>query len=614
MLRFSSLRPYLRVVHRPTVSDFKRWLRAVGAFLRRHWIGTVVIVIATLIFFWPIVTRIASYSEGGDAMFNAWTLARDQHCVLLQGCPHYADGNIYFPNKDSMFYSETQLSAGLLTLPLYFINQNPVFTYNVWTILSFFFAGWFMYLLAKRLSKGNELVAVFAGLAFELAPARMSAVTHLQSLSIFYLPLAVLLIVKFLDTARKKYLAWLFVVLALLFYASWYEMVFALIGISVLLLVLRIGKVTSWKQTGLLVASIGAAAIVTLPLAMQYVAFSKSQNATFTLGQQANLSSSLYDYTLPHSGTLLGKWYYKANPGVQMNTYNLDGFSYDGISLYITAGLLLVAGYVLYRRTRAKRTSQAREYKRNYVYVAAFVAMAFVGFVVSLGPALKLKYVYLYTEGSAHIPLAIPMPWLAVDYFFPQFHFIRAIDRATVIALFGLCCTFAFLPVYVMPLKWRRSLRYGIIGLVCACIVFELLPVHRVPMSPVAASYSMRIPAVYKLVKSDPSIDNIIVLRSDLDYPGAQIPVARTEDVLWAGYHNKNIFNGYSGYTPPQYFAQLADFTDLKPDDVPKMQKLGLRYVIIDKQLSRTGSLVAESRVLFSHKIYEDSRYILYKL
>src|SRR6266540_3265030 len=148
-------------------NQLSEWWRCVLDFLRRHWLGTLLILVATLIFFWPIVIRLDSYSDGGDSMFNAWTLARNHHCLQGEGCPNYADGNIYFPNKYSMLYSETQLSAGGVTLPLHWINNNPIFAFNVLMIVSFFLSGWFMYLLAKRLSRGNELFSILAGLIFE---------------------------------------------------------------------------------------------------------------------------------------------------------------------------------------------------------------------------------------------------------------------------------------------------------------------------------------------------------------------------------------------------------------------------------------------------------------
>jgi len=53
-------------------------------------------------------------------MFNAWTLARDHHCILHQACSNYSNGNIFYPNKDSMLYSETQYQRGSNTTTAFY--------------------------------------------------------------------------------------------------------------------------------------------------------------------------------------------------------------------------------------------------------------------------------------------------------------------------------------------------------------------------------------------------------------------------------------------------------------------------------------------------------------
>lgn len=590
----------------------KRWLNALSAFFRRYWLGTVLILIATLVFFWPVITRIGTYSEGGDAMFNAWTLARDHHCLQFEGCPTYADSNIYFPNKSTMFYSETQLSAGLLTLPLHWIDPNPIFAYNVWTIASFFFAGWFMYLLAKRLSNGNEFISIVSGLAFEFAPFKMAAVTHLQSLSIFYLPLAVLLLIRYLDTAGKRYLVGLCVTLALLFYGSWYQMVFSLIGIAGLVGVLWFAKQATWRQVRGIGIAVGLAVLSIAPLALQYIQFSKHTNATFTLGEQVQLSSSLADYVLPHNGTLAGKLYYHLNPGSHINAFNLDSFSYHGFALYIVGFTLTVCAAISLWRLCKRRAGQ--ESRAMPVYVLAFAAVALAGFIMSLGPVLKVQGSYMYGEVMEGVKLIIPLPWIIIDYAVPQLHFLRSIGRASVLVLFALCSILAFLPGYLRALKLKTAAGWIVIGGVTALMVFELMPLHRIYMSTHSYSYNLHIPEIYKRVAADSAIDNLIVLRSDTDYPDAPIPIVRAEDVLWAGYHNKHIFNGYSGFTPPNYFKEYADYVDLDASDIPKMKHLGLRYVIVDKKLSQSNNLAITAHALLADKVYEDERYTLFEL
>lgn len=576
-------------------------------FLRAHWIGTTLILVATLVFFWPLIMNIGNYSEGGDAMFNAWTLARDQHCILRQDCPQYSNANIYFPHKDTMFYSETQLSAGLLTLPLYLINENPIFSYNVFTILSFFLAGWFMYLLAKRLSKGNELYAVLAGLVFEFAPFKMAATSHLQNLSIFYLPLAALLILKYVERPKRKYLWSLFIVLALQFFASWYQMVFVLITLGVLLgglLVLKLAKPRLIVALSLVTI---LAAVTTLPLAKGYVQFSKANQATFDIGQQITYSSSLSDYVKPNSGTLLGKAYYRLRPHAQVNSYNADSYSYHGLVLYAIAVCVVVMAF-----RRRKKGSDGRV---NYKWILVWVSIGVVGFMISLGPVLKLRGGYSYADLADGFKLVIPLPYLLVDKLLPQLSFIRAIGRASVIMLFALCAILALFPVYGKNEKFYIKYKHHIAWAVSLLVLVELLPAHLMSLSGASYSYHYTVPKVYEFIKTHKDIDNIVVIAADKDYPGATIPTSRAEVVLWAGYDNKNVFNGYSGYTPPEYFSQYDDFVDFHQDDVAKMKALRLKYVLVDKQLSSSNpSLAKNVSSSLPDKVYEDNRYALFKI
>jgi hypothetical protein len=576
------------------------WVRS---FARRYWIGTCVILFATMVFFWPLVTHLTTYSEGGDAMFNAWTLARDHHCLLRQDCPTYADGNIYFPNKDSMLYSETQLSAGLVSLPLHFIDPNPILAYNVMTIISFFLAGWFMYLLAKRLSKGNELFSILAGLIFMLAPHRLSGLSHLQNLSIFCLPLAVLFILKFFETPKKRFLGGLFVTLLYLFFASWYQMVFGLIGICTLLAAARIVKMINWQTLWRVLAVTLIAAAMTLPLALQYTRFSKQNSAGFKIGEQVYYSSSVADYFLPNSGTLLGGFFYDHVKGVQLNAYNRDSVSYHGLILYATAATIVVTAFLHRKKDR-----------RQYRLVVLFASIAVTGCIVSLGPLLKIGGGFSYAEAEGY-RLVIPLPYIGVDLLLPQLSFIRAIGRASVLVLFALCALLAMAPFYMRANKLTGRHKQIIIGIICLLVAVELMPAHRMLLSNQSYNYNLHIPAVYEYIKQHPEVDHLIVLRSDADYPGAPIPTARTEDVLWAGYHNRNIFNGYSGYEPKNYLRDYADFVDFAPDDVKKLKAQHLRYVMVDKQLSTNDPQLSQKvAAALKQKIYGDKRYDLYKL
>lgn len=540
-------------------------------------------------------------------MFNAWTLARNHNCILRQGCPSYVDGNIYFPNQDSMLYSETQFSVGLLTLPLRLVSDNPLFFHNVWLVAGFFLNGWFMYLLAKRLSRGNEPYSVLAGLIFMLAPHKMIYAGHMQLIAIFYLPLALLLIIRFLDTKKLRYTIGLCIALTLFFYSSWYLMVFALAGLGAMLLGLLLTKICRPKELVPIILAIVFSIIATLPLAKEYMRFSKQNDASFSVADQAYYASSVADYFIPYQGTLSGMMYDTiAPPNARRIPYSADGNSYHGIFLYAIAALIL--GAILLKK-RIKISKPLRS------WILVWAAVGVTGLVMSLGPMLKVGGSHIYGSLDDGTGLAMPLPYMLLDFAFPQIMFIRAVERWGVLVLLALCIMIAYLPAMIVkykPLNKRRGL---VFGLLVAFSVFELMPTHLAYMSSSSRSYELQIPEVYKYIKSQPEIDNILILTSDTTYPEAGEPFVRTEWVLWAGFHNRNIFNGYSGFEPKGYQADMLEFRSLNPASIEKMKMYDLRYVLVDKDLTRADPQIVErARQKFGKTIYKDDRYELFKI
>jgi hypothetical protein len=210
------------------------------------------------------------------------------------------------------------------------------------------------------------------------------------------------------------------------------------------------------------------------------------------------------------------------------------------------------------------------------------------------------------------------MPYLLVDKVLPQLSFLRALGRSGVLILFVLCSLLAFAPMYAKKVKFYKRHSRAINIAFLALIFIELVPLHQVPMRDTSYSYNMSIPAVYKYIKANKDVDNIIILSGDWDYPGAGgVPVKLPEQVLWSGYHNKNIFDGYSGYLPPDYYPDFYNYVDFKQDDVARLKKQDLRYVMVDKLLSQSRPQLKGdvSRILGKdHKVYEDSRFVLYKV
>lgn len=594
----------------------KRTAHYLTRFTKRHLVAIVVMTFTTVVFFAPLIARMGSYNQGGDAMFNAWVMARNQHCILRQNCPDYLTANIFYPNKDSMLYSETEVSPGVIGLPFSLMNSNPIFGYNIVTILSFFFAGFAMYILAMYLSRGNIFVSVLAGLLFEFAPIRAFGIFHLQNLSIFCLPLVIVFTLKYLKEPRQRYLVGLFFSALYVFYASWVQLVFVLGFAGIFILGLWVLRLFKFRQLAPVGATIMLAVLLTLPLAKEYIRFSKESGAKFSIKEQIRYSSSLIDYVTPNTATPLGRVYYHFFPNVIVNSYNPDSVSYHGITTYFLGGMCIwFAAYYFYKhRHSGSRGDPGNEYVERFKYVGIFAFLGLASFVVSLGPFLKIRGSYLYFN---EIPVAIALPYLAVDKFIPQLAFIRAIGRASVLVLFVLCSLIALLALYLPKIKLYMKYKSAWNVLVVALLFFELMPAGLLPMSSDPHAYNLTVPQVYQYIKKTKDVDNIVIIASDYDYSyqAGLGSFTKSEQTLWSGYHNKNIFNGYSGIAPQNYVRDLEDYNDFYSNDIPKLQKVGIRYVLLDKELCKNHpELIPRVNHLLKTRVYSDIRYDLFKI
>lgn len=558
----------------------------------------VIILLLTFAYFFPIITHLNSYIPGGDAMFNAYLLSRNHHCMLGQNCDDYSNANIYYPNKDTMLYSETEIAPSVISFPLRLITENPILPYNVMTIASFFMAGLSMYLLALYLTRGNKPFSLVIGLIFEFSPVIVGAVHNLQSLSIFCLPLVFLWILKYLDGFRKRYLLMLFVTLLYVFYASWYQMIFVLLATGILLVGMYVLKMKSLRSLLPLVGVISGAVIATLPLALQYLEFARQAKSIYKIEEKIANSSTLVDYIIAPAHSIAGSVYRDFSQG---STLLPNAPAYFGVGLSI----ILFISFIFLKKKKLIK-------KRDYQWMAIFGVMGGVAFIASLGPLLKITNAYIYTVLGEKV--AVLLPFYVIHEFIKPLSFIRAPGRLSVICIFVICCALAVLYMKLnVRKKYHTVKKYYVVGVVMVALV-EIFPIRPYIMDPNVHAISDRPPAVYEYIKNKKDIDSVIVLQAK-EYPNVGFWFARTEVVLWAGYHNKNVFNGYSGYIPPTFESDYSDFVNLDKDDPSQMKSMGINYVVLDTELySNKPHVLVNADSILGSPIYKDERYKLYKL
>jgi hypothetical protein len=181
--------------------------------------------------FWPLVRDPAGTLVLNDDVYgNAWAMAWVVHQATRSPLDLF-DANSFHPSASSFAYTEPLLPIALQGAPLLLLGGSPILAHNVVLLLSFPLAGLGMFLLARDRT-GSLTAGLLAGLAYAFAAYRFQHLVHVQSLATQWLPLALLFLLRALDTGRGRAaaLAALFALLQVL--SSGYYAVMTALGLG----------------------------------------------------------------------------------------------------------------------------------------------------------------------------------------------------------------------------------------------------------------------------------------------------------------------------------------------------------------------------------------------
>src|SRR5262249_54345456 len=112
-------------------------------------------------------------------------------------------GNAFYPAGLGVTFSEPLFAPALVTGPLHAMTGNPVLGYNVALLLFWALSGWATYAVAIRLT-GDRVAALVAAAVFALCPYRAELYVEFNREMTFGIPLAVYLLVRFLESQRPR--------------------------------------------------------------------------------------------------------------------------------------------------------------------------------------------------------------------------------------------------------------------------------------------------------------------------------------------------------------------------------------------------------------------------
>src|SRR5206468_3705619 len=181
---------------------------------------------------------------------------------------HVFDANIFYPHRRTLSYSESNLGAGALAIPAYWLSGgNPYAAHNSVVLLSFVLSATGMYYLTRYLT-GDRRAAAVSSICFAFSPYLFAHTAHIQLLMTAGLPFSMLAFHRLADRPSASRGAVLGAVMAAQAISCGYYGVFVLLMVGFAVLIVA-AMHRRWKDRhywmAVAIAAAVAVALVILP-------------------------------------------------------------------------------------------------------------------------------------------------------------------------------------------------------------------------------------------------------------------------------------------------------------------------------------------------------------
>jgi hypothetical protein len=482
---------------------------------------------------WPLASDPATLSrnEHADAQLNEWILAWVAH-QLPRAPLHLFDGNIFYPARDSLAFSEPLIVPALMGAPLHWLGASPVLVYNILLILGFALTAWAGYAVAFEWT-GDRAAGMLAGSMFAFNTHTLTRLAHIQGIHAWGLPLTLLSADRILVHARWRDAVWLAVWMTAMAYTSGYLIVFGAIMVAVI----AITRVADWWARPGRIAMLFAgatlmSAIAVLPVYLPYRRVAK-------LGMVRPIET-----VAEFSATLKG--YFAAAGRIHFSTWSA-GFWDNPVDAFFPGFVVIVLAIAALGWTLRLPAADGLARRR----IAMLVAIATIGVLLSLGTRTPV-YGWVYSV-------------------FPPMQGLRAASRFGNLFLLAMAVLAAFGLAGLrrrLPARWAGL---AVVGLVVLANIESL-------RAPFLYTRFEGIPKVYSLLANEPGP----VILAEVPFYPPQGVFENGGYVLNSTAHWRPLMNGYSGYIPATYREYAKTFWYFPREHaIEAMRRAGVTHVMV---------------------------------
>ena len=257
------------------------------------------LVALAMVFTWPLAdVTDPVLARHDDPLFSVWRLAWVAH-QLPRSPVDLFDTNIFFPEHNTLAYSDAMLLLGLMGAPFIWLGVHPIIVHNALVIAGFVTAALAMARLVAYFTR-DRIAQAIAALVFAFAPYRAAHIAHLELLWTAFLPLALLALYRSVEAPSPRRGVALGAAVGLQGLCSIYYAVFLAIFLIPALALTRLHIAARWsrRHVAALAVAVATAALLLSPYVVPY------SRARAALGPRAEHDIATYsaqwsDYLRP---------------------------------------------------------------------------------------------------------------------------------------------------------------------------------------------------------------------------------------------------------------------------------------------------------------------------
>lgn len=318
-----------------------------------------------------------------------WMIFQNVSKITTLNFNDYFNTNAFYPNKNSLLFSDLLLPQAIIEIPFYLLTHNVILSFNIVFFITFILNYFATFLFWRQIFK-KDFLAFFGALFTIFSPFTHLEISHFPMLSFWPFFFSFYFILKSRESKERRNLFFAGIFLAIQFLAAAYISFFLMFMI---ILFYSIEFLRTKSRRINLIHNLGIILIVFILLdgyfIKNFIDTKKMYNISHELKENVTYSAHLSDYlftshidSVLHQSDLVEKW----------NNFNKNTMggqaSFPGILLFS----LFIFSFFEIKKVQNKLILKF-DMSNEQLF---FTILLLVGFFASIGPRINFNGTYAY--------------------------------------------------------------------------------------------------------------------------------------------------------------------------------------------------------------------------